>query len=63
MGYPVRLFAALVKDPAAVDDAWLASIDALNEADRPGRPHASKDVLRAGQAAVDRINAARRRPA
>ena len=50
---------ALVKGAAAVDDSWLASIDAMNEADKPGRPHASKATLKAGQAAVDRINARR----
>jgi hypothetical protein len=43
----------------AVLDSESCAPDAMNEADRPGRPHASKDVLKAGQAAVDRLNARR----
>ena len=37
-------------------DAWFASVDAMNEADPPGR-RASKATLKAGQAAVDAANA------
>jgi hypothetical protein len=37
---------------------WFAGIDAANEAD-PGAEHAGEDVLAAGQAAVDVINARR----
>ncbi len=40
---------------------WLQSIDARNEAD-PGPGHAGDDVLTAGQAAVDVINARRGKP-
>lgn len=40
---------------------WLAGIDARNEAD-PGPEHAGEDVLAAGQAAVDAINARRGKP-
>lgn len=41
-------------------DAWMASVDAMNEADPKGK-HASKDTLKAGQAAVDKLNALRGR--
>jgi hypothetical protein len=37
---------------------WFAGIDAANEAD-PGAEHAGEDVLAAGQAAVDALNASR----
>lgn len=40
-------------------DEWFASVDAMNEAD-PGR-HASKATLKAGQAAVDALNAGKGR--
>jgi len=37
-------------------DRLAASVDAMNEADPAGK-HASKDTLKAGQAAVDALNA------
>jgi hypothetical protein len=43
---------------AAELNQWLTGIDAANEAD-PGAEHAAEDVLDAGQAAVDSINALR----
>lgn len=37
-------------------DRWMAAVDAMSEADPPGK-HASKATLKAGQAAVDALNA------
>jgi len=51
--------AFLTPGDLAVLDSDGCAPDAMNEADSPGRPHASKGVLRAGQAAVNRINARR----
>ena len=39
-------------------DQWFATVDAMNEADPAGK-HASKATLKAGQAAVDALNARR----
>lgn len=41
-------------------EQWLETVDAMNEADPPGK-HASKDTLKAGQAAVNALNARRGR--
>jgi hypothetical protein len=53
-------FASMGDGDLIVLDARLDSVDSLNEAD-PGTSHARKDVLTAGQAAVNELKSRRGR--